>query len=213
VQSNNNITKHQDYYISRFLTAAMNYDEAGFEKIFGHCLLQFPLTEFYRQIIYPLLVRIGMMWSSNDIPPANEHYISNLIRQKIFTAIDGLPLAVNTRRKWLCFLPENEFHEIGLLFASYIIRSKGDHVIYLGSNLPVNTLGAVANDVKATHVLTFMVSNNSDENYETYINTLSEVLRHQKLFIAANEKLSVMLRNKPGIQLLNSIEKLEQELI
>lgn len=196
VQGNNHITKRQEYYISRLIAAAMNYDEAAFEKIFGHCLLQFSMKEFYRHLLYPMLDRMGMMWAGNEIPPANEHFISNLLRQKLFTAIDGLDAPSRSEKKWICFLPENEFHELGLLFATYMIRSKGFHAIYMGSNVPLESLITAAKDINPTHAITFLVSHNSAENNQAYINTLSDSLRKQKILIAANEKILSSLKRK-----------------
>ena len=72
----------EDFYISQLIAAGMSYDEQHFEKIFSHCLLRFGLKNAYTHVLYPLLSRIGLMWASNSIPPAQEQFISNIIRQK-----------------------------------------------------------------------------------------------------------------------------------
>ena len=140
VQNSIKTTEKAEYYISQLIAAGMSYDEQHFEKIFSNCLVRYGMKEAYTKVLYPMLVRIGLMWSGDSIPPANEHFISNLLRQKLFTAIDSLPPAKASADKWLLFLQENEFHEIGLLFACYLIRLSGRQVIYLGPDVPLSSL-------------------------------------------------------------------------
>jgi methanogenic corrinoid protein MtbC1 len=87
-------------------------------------------------VIYPTLVKIGLMWSKDEVVPVQEHFITNLIKQKLFTAIDALPYLDVEKGSWLLFLPEGEHHELGLLMANYILKEKGYRVIYLGANVP-----------------------------------------------------------------------------
>ncbi|NJW55389.1 cobalamin B12-binding domain-containing protein, partial [Salinimicrobium oceani] len=98
------------------------------------------MLKTYVEVIHPLLNRIGLMWSADEIPPAHEHYISNLLRQQISTAIDSPPVEKAEKETWLLFLPEDEFHELGLLFSNYYLRSKGKRVIYLGANVPLSSV-------------------------------------------------------------------------
>ncbi len=71
-----------EYFINQLISGGMGYDEANFEKAFSHCLLRFGLQKSYVKVIYPMLNRIGLMWSTNNIPPSQEHYISNLVKTK-----------------------------------------------------------------------------------------------------------------------------------
>ena len=132
VQNSIKTTEKAEYFISQMIAAGMSYDEQHFEKILSSCLVRYGMKKAYTEVLYPMLVRIGLMWEGDSIPPANEHFISNLLRQKLFAAIDSLPPSKATADKWLLFLQENEFHEIGLLFACYLIRLSGRQVIYLG---------------------------------------------------------------------------------
>jgi len=106
-----------DYFISQLIAAGVNYDEAHFTQMFSHCLLRYGLRDTYLKVIYPMLVRIGTLWTSDSFRPSYEHYISNLLRRKLTTSLDALPPPKAGAPTWLLFLPENEFHDIGLLFA------------------------------------------------------------------------------------------------
>ena len=137
--------------------AGVSYDEFNFDKIFSHTLLTYGMKKTYLKVIYPVLVRTGLMWACNDLAPANEHFISNLFRQKLFTAIDALPPSKPESDSWLLFLPENEFHEVGLLLAHYLIRLSGKKVIYLGGNVPTQSVITAVKEISCDNLLLFLV--------------------------------------------------------
>lgn len=200
-----------EFYISQLISAGLSYDEAGFEKVFAHCLLTMSIRDAYIKVIYPVLERMGLMWTSDSIPTANEHFISNLMRQKLFTAIDALPPASQGASTWLCFLPEDEFHEIGLLFANYLLRNSGQKVIYLGTNVPIDSLKNVADSNKADHLLTFLVKRSSPEVTEDYVRQLVKLFKQKKILIAVNETVSLPHPPK-NLKWLKSVKDLEQML-
>ena len=147
----------------------------------------------------------------DGIPPGHEHFISNMLRQKLSTAIDSLLPAKSSSDTWLLFLPENEFHEIGLLFAQYLIRLSGRKVIYLGGNVPVQSLTAAINDTDPKNLLLFLVHHDSPKDIQQYLNKLSTSFPKIKIYIAGNEKLINQL-NRKQIHWLRSIEELEKQM-
>ena len=132
LKTNEENKSNQDYYINQLISAGITYDDYNFEKIFSSCILRLGLIDTMIKVIYPLLGRIGLLWQSGKFPPGQEHFMSNIISQKLHVAIDSLPIPQPTSEKWLLFLPENEFHEISLLLCNYIIKQAGKKVIYLG---------------------------------------------------------------------------------
>ncbi|HUZ60476.1 MAG TPA: MerR family transcriptional regulator [Hanamia sp.] len=202
-----------EYFVSQLIAAGITYDETHFDKIFSHCLLIYGMKDTYLKVIYPVLVRTGLMWCTNTLPPASEHFISNLFRQKIFTAIDSLPITTNSLTSWVLFLPENEFHEIGLLFSHYLIRLSGKKVIYLGPNVPLNFLVEIQKDFLPQNILLFFVHNVSDAEVQKYLNELSSRFTGKKIFVAATQKLKDKLKLKNDIHFLSSVTDLEKELI
>ena len=198
-----------EYYIFQLIAAGMDYDELHFDKIFSHCLLRYGIKDVYRKIIYPMLVRIGLMWSCDIIPPAHEHFISNLLRQKLFTAIDALPPAKTEDEAWLLFLPEDEFHEIGLLFAHYLIRLSGRKTIYMGTNVPLDSLSAAVKDTHPENLLLFLVHNEMPENIRQYMDGLCERFPQKQLYVACNDHLRSQVETRDNIKTLGSPEDLE----
>lgn len=202
-----------EYFVSQLIAAGMTYDETHFDKIFSHCILRYGMKDTYLKIIYPVLVRTGLMWACNDLPAANEHFISNLIRQKLFTAIDSLSPAKNSQDAWLLFLPENEFHEIGLLFSYYLIRLYGRKAIYLGSNVPLQSFINVGKEISCHNVLSFLVHNDSNKEIQENINDLSKNFRGKKIYLAGDQKVIAKIKKESNIKFLSSVEDLEQQLL
>lgn len=207
-----NLNKTEEYFITQLISAGMSYDESGFEKIFSHCLLRYGMKDTYLKIIYPMFVRVGFMWSSDKIPPAHEHFISNLIKQKFLTAIDSLPLAKPEFGLWLLFLPENEFHEIGLLFASYLIRFYGRKVIYLGSNLPFESLKMVVKNTSPENLLMFFSHHDFPEDTRDYLHSLTNQFRAKNIFVASHRKFTDQVGKIKKVNFLHSAEDLIQQL-
>jgi DNA-binding transcriptional MerR regulator len=123
-------------YIDQLVVSMIDIDEEAFEKTLSNLILRNGFVKTITEIIYPFLEKIGILWQTQNITPAHEHFISNLIRQKIIVAIDGLPLPPKTARRVILFLPEGEMHELGLLFYHFIVRKAGYRTYYLGQNVP-----------------------------------------------------------------------------
>jgi hypothetical protein len=202
-----------EYFVLHLTRAGLSYDELQFDKIFSHCILRYGLTETYKNILYPMMIRTGLMWSCNTMPPANEHFITNLIRQKILTAIDSLPHPAVNSETWLLFLPEDEFHEIGLLFAHYVIRFSGRKVIYLGTNMPVDFLSTAAKDAQANKLLLFLVHRNTTKKLQEYLNKINKSLTGKEIYVAAGEDLMAHIKLPKKVQWLQSEEDLENVLL
>jgi MerR family transcriptional regulator, light-induced transcriptional regulator len=143
-------------HIDQLIVAMMDIDEEGFEKILGNLILRYGFERAVTEIVYPFLERIGILWQTHNITPAHEHFISNLIRQKIIVAIDSLAIPPKTSKKVMLFLPEHEMHELGLLFYHYLARKAGLRTYYLGQSVPhadlVSIFAAHLPDVLLTSV-------------------------------------------------------------
>ncbi|SHG33497.1 DNA-binding transcriptional regulator, MerR family [Fodinibius roseus] len=201
-----------EYFVLQLIAAGMSYDELYFEKVFSHCLLRYGMTDAYSRIIYPVMVRLGLMWTSDRMPPVQEHFLSNLLRQKLLTAIDSLPPAEPEADKWLLFLPENEFHELGLLFAHYLIRRSGHQAIYLGANVPLQLLRNAVADTGSDRLLFFLVHNDLPENSRTYLDQLKDSIPDKTIYLSGNRDLISQLKTGKSMIWLKSVEHLEQQL-
>ncbi len=198
-----------DYFVNQLISAGMNYDVYSFEKAFSDSLSKLGMEKTYIEVINPMLKRIGILWSSNSIPPSQEHYISHLLKQKMFAAIDSLPNQKENEETWLLFLPEDEFHELGLLFSNYLIRSKGKNVVYLGPSMPLSSIQDVLSGTKIDKMLLFVVHKNLPENVGEYLANLVGLSKGKSIFVAADKELSEKLPAAGPFNWLHSVKDLE----
>lgn len=210
VEAKQNNWLHDDseaYFVSQLISAAISFNEVHFEKVFSNCLLRMGLIDTYTKVIYPMLNRVGIMWSTGKFSPAYEHFSSNLIRQKLFSAIDSLPPAKTVENSWLLFLPENEFHEIGLLFSNFLIRQAGVKVVYLGTDVPFETLIDAVEKTSPAHLLFFLVHYDTVENAQKYIGDLKKSFGDIKIHLSGNEKLISQLQLEKRDNWIRSINE------
>ena len=197
-------------FVPQLVSAGMKFNEASFHEILSHCFEKFGAFQTYTEVIYPLLNRVGLMWSANMLPPAQEHFMCNLIRQKLLAEIDALPVSSDTNQKWMLFLPEDEFHEIGLLFASYILKHKGYQVVYLGTSVPLNTLSSAIESVKPDFLLLFFVHYDFPNNVLAYLSEIKKIFDKGIIYISGNERLIRQLKLDGNVQWLENVEGLEE---
>lgn len=200
------------YYITQVIAGALGFDEAQFEKVFSNAILRFGLTDTYAHVLHPVLIRLGMMWMTDTLRPAHEHFITGLIRQKILAAIDGLPLPKPSKSCWVLFLPENELHETGLLFANFLVRQAGRKVIYLGANVPFDSLKPVVSETKATHLLSFLIRSNDQEDDRAFFSNLNKQFPDQKILVACDSSRAAALKKLKNIKTLHDVSDLDKEL-
>lgn len=199
-------------YIGNLINASLNFDEVSFEKNFSNAILRYGLANTYQFILLPMLQRIGILWNTEKMNPAQEHFISNLVLQKIYSAIDGLQPSTESNEKWLLFLPQHEFHEIGLLVANYLLRNAGKKVIYLGSRVPYDALLQTAQINKPTHLMLVIVRNQPIEELQEYLDKLAIDFKDSKIKIAGNPFLLSQANIKKPISLIESLEAFVKEI-
>lgn len=162
-----------DVYIDQLVVAMVDMEEESFEKILATMIKKLGFERSMTEVIYPFMEKIGVLWQTGNISPAHEHFISNLIRQKLITSIAALPIPSKKARKAILFLPEGELHEIGLLFFHFITRSKGFKTFYLGQSLPHDDLKIIYQIHQPQVLITSLISSPSPDHFEKYIQTLS----------------------------------------
>lgn len=130
--------------IQALTSAMLAFDEKEFNKILSISILKVGMEETVAHIIFPFMQHVGVLWLSGSIHVAHEHFITNLIRQHMYVALDQLNInPVPGARKFLLFVPNGESHDLSLLFASYMLRDRGQQVIYLGTSTPLEDLNKV----------------------------------------------------------------------
>lgn len=159
--------------ISALIISALEMDEVTFDSILKEQIVKRGLLQTTTQIIYPFLNQIGVLWGINKVMPAQEHFVSNLIKKKMFAAIDALPYPKEDAPVIMMFLTENEHHEIGLLLAYYMARDLGWKVYYLGQNVPTENIQQVIDIVKPNAMLSMFITP-TQESIKTKLDAILE---------------------------------------
>jgi len=155
----------------------IDLDESKFEKIFTTAVINLGFEEAVLQVLYPFFEKIGILWQIGTVNPSQEHFISNLIRQKLIVAIDGLIQKMDENTKtFLLFSPEGEFHELGMLFYYYLIKKNGHKVVYLGNSVPYDGVLETWNVKKIDYLLTSFITSSTQDDLQNYINRIAKDL-------------------------------------
>ena len=201
----NQIEGKENYYINQIIISTLEFSTSKFNKVFEEGVLDFGILDFYKKVILTTLDRIGILWLTNRVSPSQEHFLSENIKQKLIVASDIYLTQEYKKETWLLFLPENEFHEIGLLFARFLLVKNGFNVIYLGSNLPYESLYQVDEKIKIDNTLMFSVSNSSKININSTIQYFESNFQSTKNYIISKEITTKMIPKKSNINILSDV--------
>lgn len=178
----------QQAQIATLTSAMFDFDEREFNKTLSINILQLGMEQTTTQIIFPFLQHLGVMWLSGTIHIAHEHFITNLIKQRIFVAIDQLNIIPNANaKKFLLFLPNGENHELSLLLASYLLRANGKNVIYLGTSTPLEDLNKIHKLHNPDYVFCVLTNPNSSMPVQVYLNTLSRSWPNTQILVTGSQ--------------------------
>nr|WP_321413995.1 MerR family transcriptional regulator [uncultured Allomuricauda sp.] len=179
--------------------AMLNFDQSLFLNTYNNLMEEKSFTQIFNEVFIPLLNELGLLWQTNTISPAHEHFISNLIKQKIYIHTEKLQFEAPTKNDevYVLFLPENEIHELGLLYINYQLALQGYKTIYLGQTMPIESLEDL---LKYYNNLRFV-------SYFTVAPTKDEIDNYF-------ERFREVLQKSPGSKLLvlgHQIQELEEE--
>ncbi len=200
-------------FLENMAIAMIDLDEVKFEKVLTRVIIQMGFEEAVVQVVYPFFIRMGMMWQTGSIRPAQEHFVSNLIRQKMMVLIDSQITGGSTSaRRFTLFLPEGEMHELGLLFAQYMLRKRGHRVVYLGQNVPFEDLLEVERLQPSDFFLTSFVNGFRADDLVAYLHKLHECFPQKNIYLTGSQAAMLDLSHFEHFVYLHTPEDLAVEL-
>ncbi|MEN8767186.1 MAG: MerR family transcriptional regulator [Polaribacter sp.] len=201
-----------DEAINSLKLAMFQFDETLFNETYNKLLHKITFREVFKQVFIPFLEQIGLLWQTETLLPAHEHFISNLIAQKIQINTEKLQaISSNSKNTYVLFLPENEIHELGLLYLNYELVLRGNHTIYLGQSLPLNNLSYFFNSERKITFVTSLTIQPYNDHIISYFNEIDTILKDCKHhFIAIGKKTNAVQGSefKSKILLYESIKDL-----
>ncbi|WP_462319329.1 MerR family transcriptional regulator [Marinilabilia sp.] len=167
--------RNNSVQIESMMVSLLELDERKFLNVLSGAIIKYGFEHTVEFVLFPFLDRIGTLWQAGTINPAQEHFISNLIRQKLIVAIDNeMQNFTATGPRIIFFLPEGELHEIGLLFYNFLARKEGLDVVYLGMSVPLGDLKQVNQVRPADAFFTSFVSAREKNELENELQKLRD---------------------------------------
>lgn len=210
------VENSQSHILNAFKMAMINFDQTLFANTYNGLLAEHSFREIFKNYFIPLLHELGLLWQTDTITPAHEHFITGLIKQKIQVNIEKLQLNEPPKKDktFVLYLPENEIHEIGLLYLNYEVSLQGYKTIYLGQSIPLENLVELTGFVDNIIFISYFTVAPAKDKIKKYMEELSQVLHagnevwllgRQTQFIASDTLA-------PNIKIFSSITKLIEQI-
>ena len=207
LKSNGHVESNYDSHVKGLVSCMLSFDEYGFHKILTTNIIQVGLEQTMLNIAFPFLYEVGFLWQIGSIHPSHEHFASNIIKQKLYVAIDGnVGRFAENRKRFLLFLPENEQHCIGLLFANYILRSRGQDVLYLGQEVPLSDLKGAFVDHQPDYVLTQLTASHLNINKQDFVDEIATYWQTSQILLSGVQFLNTDIMLPQNARIIKRIE-------
>ena len=206
----NSIEAQQENVINVLIQSMVDMDIDGFEIQLEEYISKRGIEKTISQIIFPFMEKIGVLWITGHINPAQEHLVSNIIRQKLIVGTESISSRLYNTKSCILFLPEGEFHELGLLFIQYMLKSKGIRVLYLGTNVPVEDVEYVIKHKKPDFIYTHLTSVSTIFSFDRFIQ--HSLNRFGSVPMIISGRLAASYENKipPQIHFKKSLQEVRE---
>lgn len=199
--------------INNLIVSMIEFNEESFEHTLNSSILKIGFERTVTDVLYPFLEKIGVLWQVGSLNVAQEHFITNLIRQKIILAIDGQSKQLAPDAKtFLLYLPDQEYHELGLLFYSFLLKKNGYKTVYLGQSVPFHDLLEVMKVRDSDYLFTYFVAAMNPQEIPAYLERLSAAFPAKKIFITGIQVQSCTINLPENIVLIKNVDEFKSIL-
>jgi DNA-binding transcriptional MerR regulator len=174
----------QERIINQMIQQMVDLNMDAFESILDLCIAQKGIEKTIIQVIFLFLERIGILWHTRHINPAHEHLVSNIIRRKLIVGIDNAVENNYTGKTALLFLPDGEYHEIGLLFVYFLLKTQGVKVLYLGANISTDDVAYVAKLKNPDFLYSHLTSVANNFKFDKFLSNMHSSVGQHKIIIS-----------------------------
>lgn len=196
------------------LTISMiEMDELKFDRIISTNIHQLGFERTMLEVIYPFLEKLSLLWLTGSVNPAQENFISYLIRQKIIVAIDKEPLpAIKKAKKFIIYLPEGEKQELSILFMHYLLKSRGHQVVYLGLDISLSDIRDACQIVQPDYIFTMITETFAKESVQRYVDRLAGVCAKAHILLSGYQVVYQNVYSSEKVSILKSLDQTLQFL-
>jgi len=198
-------------HLDALIVAMSDLDEDRINDILMRSIINKGFEETFTDVVFPFLKRVGIMWHTGSVDIGSEHFVSNIFRKRLITAIDSLTPSENPdRKKFILYLPENELHEMGLLFYTFLIRKAGHNVLYLGQTTPFAGLKDVVERWHPDFLVTGALTSLPFGKPEEYLKRISSAFRDQTIIVSGLLALHAGKMSLNNVVPFDSVNSLKQ---
>jgi methanogenic corrinoid protein MtbC1 len=198
----------QELLVNQLLQHMIDLDTGTFERDLQDCTKSYGIEECTRQIIFPFLERIGILWLTSHINSAQEHLVTSIIRHKLIAGIENLKSGKSGSGKTvLLFLPEGEYHEIGLLFIYYLLKKRGIGVLYIGADVPVKDVAYIAAHKNPLIIYSHLTCATQNFSLEKFLANIHALLGNYTIIISGKLTQSYKEEVPPNVCLKRSLSE------
>jgi DNA-binding transcriptional MerR regulator len=198
---------NHELFIHQMIEASISFDKEALDKIVNSLSIRIGMEKAILNVFYPFLKRIGLLWLSNNVIPAQEHFASHIIRKKIIMAIDGLELVSDGRSPILVFSPAGEHHEIPLLTANYFLRKYNNPTVYFGVDVSLESIRYYLDRKPVTIIFSHIVTKLENAKTDDFFNTLSKDYPGIKILVSGMAA-DCINHAGPNFSVITGIDKL-----
>ena len=198
-----------DYYINQLLEHCIDLDKEGFERQLQHIINTIGFERCIESVCYPLLQKIGLLWITNRVIPAQEHFCSYIVQHKIIAETDKLPLPEQSAPQVVLFCPHGEYHELPLYYMYYLFRKWGWTALYLGSNVSIDVLKPFAENENVAYLFLHLITNFTGLTVDDYFEKLCRAFA-SKTIVASGAAVFGVQRPFTNLILLKSDEAIHR---
>jgi DNA-binding transcriptional MerR regulator len=192
-------------YLQKLLEAAIDFNEAAFLYLLNLLTEKIGFEKMVTDVCYPYLQRVGLLWDTNSVLPAQEHFSSYIIQARIISETEKYSSIQTGTPEIVLFCPENEYHELPLLYINYLLRKSGWRVLYLGANIKIADLKEAAALPGISYLYLHLITNFTGFMIDDYFESLRKTFPG-KTIIASGKGLEQSQRNFTGFRLLKKDE-------
>ncbi len=200
----------QENVVNSMIQAMINMDLDVFDLVLNDYIKMRGIEKTIHQLIFPFMERIGVLWVTGHINPAQEHLVSNMIKQKLIVGTEMISPMIKLNKTGILFLPEGEFHELGLLYVQFLLKSKGIKVYYLGANVPIEDVEYVIKHKNPDFIYSHLTSVSSAFSFEKFINLSLKKLNGVPFIISGRLAASYEKKIPPQINFKKSVQEVTE---
>ncbi len=195
--------------VNRLIELIVEYNEDAIRRELIQTSKKAGVTRVFVDLIVPALKKIGELWQVDSISVTHEHFFSNLLRDFLVVQAEKCERIKPAKGKVILFLKEGEYHELGLLFYNYYLKSKGYDCLYLGQSVPLEDLRGMIKSVNPDFVFTSLIAKMNQDEFTAFFDGLGEFIDYSKIYVGGYQ-LSVFKSHAPkDVNIIRSVESIE----